>query len=119
MQVLLITVAVVILNYCSARVFQLQTVCCGPKDTGQVAVNGGDSRCATGPFTWDWGDGDVEDGWFPMQHIYADKERNYAVTVTAHYCDGTSDRTKAAIYFTVHPFCQSGCRIDGCANTVY
>jgi len=71
------------------------------KDTGQVAVNGGDSRCATGPFTWDWGDGDVEDGWFPMQHIYADKERNYAVTVTAHYCDGTSDWTKAAIYFTV------------------
>src|SRR4030042_1831883 len=69
------------------------------KDTGQVAVNGGDSRHPTVPFTWDWGDGNVIDGWFPMQHVYADKERNYAVTVTAHYSDGTSDWTKAAIYF--------------------
>ena len=70
------------------------------KDTGQVTVNGGDSRGPTIPFTWDWGDGNIEDGWFPMQHTYADTGRNYAVAVTAHYGDGTSDRTQTPIYFT-------------------
>jgi len=70
------------------------------KDTGQVTLNGGDSRRPTIPFTWDWGDGNVEDGWFPMQHVYADTGRNYAVSVTAHYGDGASDRTQTPIYFT-------------------
>jgi hypothetical protein len=71
------------------------------KETGQVTINGIDSRRPNVPFTWDWGDGNVEDGWFPMQHVYADKERDYTVTVKAHYSDGTSARIQVPIYFTV------------------
>ena len=67
--------------------------------TGVVQLNGGDSKAANS-FTWDWGDGEVEDSWFPNTHTYGDTRQNYIIKVTANYTDGTKeDTTKAIVYF--------------------
>jgi hypothetical protein len=71
-------------------------------NTGWVEINGVDTGELTSPFTWDWGDGAVEAGWFPMQHTYASLNRNYIVRVTALYNSGGSD-TKGALVRFVSP----------------
>lgn len=53
-----------------------------------VTVNGGDWRRPATPFTFDWGDGQRAEAFFPTTHTYVDTSRNYTVTVTAHYPDG-------------------------------
>ena len=55
-----------------------------------VTLNGGDSRRPITPFTFDWGDGSRSEAFFPAAHTYAGTERNYIVTVTAHYPEGES-----------------------------
>jgi hypothetical protein len=67
--------------------------------TGEVTINGVDSRAPTDAFTWHWGDGAVEDGFFPMVHTYQDLERNYVLGITAHYGAGTEDTLRAGVYF--------------------
>jgi hypothetical protein len=68
--------------------------------TGEVTVNGGDSKQPTTPFTFEWGDGTSINDWFPQSHIYQDKTRNYVVIVTSHYTDGTTDQAEAVVRFT-------------------
>jgi hypothetical protein len=69
-------------------------------NTGEVTVNGIDSRQPSTPFTFDWGDGTSINGWFPQSHTYVDKTRNYVVIVTSHYTDGTTDKAEAVFHFT-------------------
>jgi hypothetical protein len=68
------------------------------KPTGEVLLNGGDSKPVKS-FTWDWGDGNVKDSWFPNRHTYVDTGQNYIVKVTADYSDGKKDTTKTIVYF--------------------
>jgi hypothetical protein len=68
--------------------------------TGKVIVNGSDSKQPTAPFTFNWRDGTSTDGWFPQEHTYQDKTRNYVVIVTSHYTDGTTDQAGAGVRFT-------------------
>ena len=67
--------------------------------TGHVLVNGGDSQQPSMPFTWRWGDGAAESGWFPSSHVYDDPSANYVCTVTAHYNGGATDSTRVVIRF--------------------
>jgi hypothetical protein len=67
--------------------------------TGWVEVNGVDTQAPTTPFTWDWGDGAVETGWFPRQHTYVDKTHSYTVMVTSHYAGGSTDSDSALARF--------------------
>ena len=68
-------------------------------ETGDVVINGGDSQGPTTPFTWDWGDGQIMQGFFPQQHTYADNARNYVIKVTAHYSDGGEGHAELILYF--------------------
>lgn len=67
--------------------------------TGEVTVNGSDTQQPTTAFTWDWGDGLIEDGWFAKSHIYANTSRNYIVKVTSHYNGGATDQAEILIRF--------------------
>jgi hypothetical protein len=67
--------------------------------TGSVSVNGGDSQAPTTPFTWNWGDGNITNGFFPQSHAYASVAKNYILTVIAHYSGGKQDSAKTAIRF--------------------
>ena len=68
--------------------------------TGEVNVNGADSKQPTTPFTFVWGDGTEVNGWFPQSHTYQDITRNYVIEITAHYSDGTTDLATLVIFFT-------------------
>ena len=70
------------------------------RGTGLVRINGYDSQGPSTPFTWDWGDGTVEDGWFWSEHAYADTGRNYIVAIIAHYPGGGMQMTNVVVYFT-------------------
>jgi hypothetical protein len=67
--------------------------------TGFVSITGVDTATPSLPFTWDWGDGTVYDGWFPQSHTYSNKNINYIVIVTAHYSGGITDSTKVLVRF--------------------
>ena len=67
--------------------------------TGYVLINGGDSECPTIPFTFNWGDGTVDEGWFPKEHTYVNMTRNYVVTVTAHYSGGRTNLAETVVRF--------------------
>jgi hypothetical protein len=70
--------------------------------TGEVVPNGGDTSRPSIPFTFDWGDGTSTDGWFgEAHHTYQDKTRNYLITVTSHYSNGTTDQAEIVAQFTV------------------
>ena len=74
--------------------------------TGQVVLNGVDTRSLTEAFTCDFGDGTTSKGWFPQKHTYADTSRNYVVKVMSHYTDGSIDRAEVLVRFvgpSVHP----------------
>ena len=66
---------------------------------GKVSFNGVDTRCPKTPFTWDWGDGVVEEGFFLQQHTYSDVTKNYVVKVTAHYSGGGTDTKEVIVQF--------------------
>ena len=68
-------------------------------NTGEVVVGGYDSQCPTIAFTWDWGNGTINNGFFPWRHTYSDLTKNYLVRVTAHYSDGGTDTTEITIRF--------------------
>ncbi|NQV35646.1 MAG: PKD domain-containing protein [Phycisphaeraceae bacterium] len=68
--------------------------------TGKVTFNGVDVTPVSRAFTWDFGDGTVVQGWFPQNHVYADKSQNYIVTVKSHYTDGGTDLDQALVRFT-------------------
>lgn len=62
-----------------------------------VFLDGGDSRCPTTPFTFEWGDGSRDESFFPARHTYAGDGGRYTVRVTAHYADGSSDTVATAV----------------------
>ena len=67
--------------------------------SGNIVVNGGDLGPLNIPFTFDWGDGIVTSSWFPGNHIYSDKTKNYVIKVTANYRDGTTGSTQLIARF--------------------
>lgn len=67
--------------------------------SGKVVVNGVDPNRPKKPFTWNWGDGHTEIGWFPLTHVYEDTKREYVLTVTAYYDDGQTGQERAQISF--------------------
>lgn len=68
--------------------------------TGQVVINGVDSSAPSIPFTFSWGDGSGNDGWFPQDHSYTDQTRNYLISVTSHYTGGGTDQVQVVAFFT-------------------
>ena len=69
-------------------------------ETGNVAVTGNDSRSPSIPFTWDWGDGNVTEGWFPQHHNYNDVTKNYILNVISHYSSVEFDTVELVVRFT-------------------
>ncbi|MBM2840868.1 MAG: hypothetical protein HW412_1396 [Bacteroidetes bacterium] len=71
--------------------------------SGYVKINGVDMGTLTGPFTWIWGDGIVNNEWFPHSHTYTDMTRNYCVQVISHYTSGGHDTADAVVHFVSPP----------------
>ncbi|MGA2980966.1 MAG: serine/threonine-protein kinase [Terriglobales bacterium] len=61
-------------------------------NTGVAYIGGVDRLRPTAmPFTWNWGDGRITQGWFPQSHVYADTKSNYVLQVTSHENDGSTE----------------------------
>lgn len=72
------------------------------RTTGEVVFNGGDSRGPSTPgltFTWIWGDGTSNNGFFPQTKIYADKTKNYTAKVIANYSATEKDTVDILVLF--------------------
>ncbi len=67
--------------------------------SGDVSINGSDSKAPTIPFTWIWSDGDINVGWFPQSHSYVDITKNYIVKVVSHYSNGKTDTCETLVNF--------------------
>lgn len=67
--------------------------------TGEVIINGLETRARSGPFSVAWGDGETTTGSFPLRHTYADRTRNYLARVTATYTDGSTSTVSVAVRF--------------------
>lgn len=70
--------------------------------TGEVVFGGGDSRGPTTPgltFTWVWGDGTSNNGFFPQTKRYADVTKNYVVRVIANYSPTEKDTVEVLVDF--------------------
>jgi hypothetical protein len=80
--------------------------------TGEAQLNGVDMQPLSAPFTWHWGDGSVEEGWFPQAHTYTDMTRNYIVTVISHNSGGGEDTAQALVRFIPASYAHSGLPSD-------
>jgi hypothetical protein len=69
------------------------------KDLGVVQVSGVDTKSPTTPFKFEWGDGSSSSGFFPINHTYSDKTKDYSVRVTATYSDGSTDMVIITVFF--------------------
>ncbi len=67
--------------------------------TGLVTLNGGDTGNVSIPFMFDWGDGSIDEGWFPQEHVYSDTSINYFISVTARYDNNEEDTVEALVRF--------------------
>ena len=67
--------------------------------TGNVAITGYDSRSPSIPFTWDWGDGEVTQGWFQQNHHYVDLTKNYVLKIVSHYSASETDSVELLVRF--------------------
>lgn len=70
------------------------------RSTGEVTVVGYDSKNPSTPFTFDWGDGTINNGKFPQEHCYPNVTSNYFIQITAHYSDGEADSLKKLVLFS-------------------
>jgi len=70
-------------------------------NSGYVKMNGTDLGTISAAFTWDWGDGTHENGWFPKEHTYSNVSRNYILKVIANYSGGLKDTAEKLIRFIV------------------
>lgn len=77
-------------------------------NTGEVRVNGYDARRPSIPFTWQWGDGKTNNGFFPQTHVYTNVVTNYAVQVTAHYAAGATGTVSTVIRFVAQQYTPIG-----------
>ena len=68
-------------------------------DTGKVIIAGGDKRESVTPFSLQWGDGSVQEGLFPQEHVYADLTKNYSIRVISQYSEDESDTAELFIRF--------------------
>ena len=67
-------------------------------NTGLANVGGGVYlRPTKSPFTWNWGDGSITQGWFPQSHSYSNTEHDYMLQVTSHEDDGATDCVRILI----------------------
>lgn len=72
------------------------------RNTGEVVFGGGDSRGPTTPglyFTWLWGDGTSNNGFFPQTKRYADASKNYVARVVANYSATDKDTAEVLVDF--------------------
>ena len=69
------------------------------RKTGTVLINGLDTNQPDTPFTWSWGDGKMDQSFFPATHTYADRTTTYTVTVTAHYPGKYTASEKTVVSF--------------------
>lgn len=69
------------------------------KKDGRIKINGYASNESTISITFNWGDGNIIDGWFPQEHIYTDISKNYYVTVTANYGPDLKDYARILVRF--------------------
>jgi hypothetical protein len=69
------------------------------RSNGNVSINGNDSKAPSIPFTWIWGDGNINSGWFPQSHSYVDITKNYIVKVVSHYSNGKTDTCETTVNF--------------------
>ncbi|MFH0790689.1 MAG: hypothetical protein V2A64_03560 [Candidatus Omnitrophota bacterium] len=69
------------------------------RQTGEVVVSGVDTQRPQIPFSFEWGDGTVSNGWFPQKHTYPDKKKNYLIKVTSHYPQPTIGQAKILVRF--------------------
>ena len=96
--------AIYVLDYASTLsnspvAVQVQLTALDPA-TGIVSANGVDITPLRAAFTWDWGDGTQVDGWFPQQHTYADRSKNYILTVASHPAVGSDYSASTVVRFT-------------------
>lgn len=73
----------------SASVTEINT------STGKVVINGVDTSSPSIPFSFIWGDGSSSSGWFPQQHLYSDKGKNYMIQVSSK-----KDTVNTVAFFT-------------------
>ena len=74
------------------------------RTTGEVVFGGGDSRGPTTPglfFTWIWGDGTSNNGFFPQTKRYADVTKNYVAKVVANYSATEKDTVEMLVGFVL------------------
>ena len=72
------------------------------RTTGVVVFSGVDTRGPTTPgltFTWLWGDGTSNNGFFPQLHQYNDLTRNYSTSVVANYSTIEKDTVSVLVAF--------------------
>lgn len=69
------------------------------QNSGTVECNGCDSARPLQPFTWDWGDGESNTGFFPQKHSYENRRRSYVIKVTSHYPGGQTDTVELPVCF--------------------
>lgn len=72
------------------------------RTTGETVFTGGDSRGPSTPgltFTWLWGDGTSNDGFFPQTKTYTDKTKNYTAKVIANYSATEKDTVEILVLF--------------------
>ena len=70
------------------------------RTTGEVIINGVDTRGPSTPFTWFWGDGTSNNGFFPQTKTYADVNRSYVVKVISNYPNNEKDSVEVVVNFT-------------------
>lgn len=69
------------------------------RQAGEVVVSGVDTQRPQIPFSFEWGDGTISNGWFPQKHAYPDKKRNYLIKVTSYYSQSATGQAKILVRF--------------------
>ena len=95
-----------IFNYKQAILGRTRTLSPGinsiNRTTGEVVFGGGDSRGPTTPgltFTWIWGDGTSNNGFFPQTKKYADVTKNYLAKIVSTYSSTEKDTVEVLVDF--------------------
>ncbi|WP_460907020.1 serine hydrolase [Spirosoma areae] len=72
------------------------------RTTGEVVFGGTDTKGPTTPgltFTWIWGDGTSNNGFFPQTKKYADVTKNYTASVISNYSATEKDTVEVLVGF--------------------
>ena len=66
---------------------------------GRIKINGFASSESTISITFNWGDGNITEGWFPQEHLYTDISKNYYIIVTANYGPSLKEHARVLVRF--------------------